>query len=522
MAKRPDRSLGQVAGIFQAATFNVPAGALVNGANAITLVTPVLSGVSEQIALLHSLGVDYRQSLANFDAPLTITPGPAATASTVYELSGAASANAWIVDARFPDRAQLVATESRALPNGKYAIRFSVAAGGTNTYLAVPAGDELSPLSITRSILKPLQNGLKYLATGPAQFASAGNMLVSAHSKEGLRGAFVDQVQFFDYYNYGRYGPDGIHRAVMAARPQYLVLMGRTNYDYHNYAGTNVDPLCPSYLVTTKFWDETQSDSEYGDFGKGFPEVAVGRIPANDAAQAAVAVSRILAHKGFAESGLTAQITADVNDPEAGDFSSNADSLVNANPKVAWTKSYAGIGGTTLADCTVAMTKAANDGTDMLFYEGHGSAGRLGAAVPGILDTTSVQAWTGNTIIIPSTCTFNWFSKDVQDYHSIAIQAMTQAGGGISASIATTTYMEAGPGIEFNKQLLANLQSANRNARWGDVLVKTQQWAGTQTSALSGWYVDLMHTECLLGDPAMPVFSVRPTAGAARTQPGRF
>jgi len=43
--------------------------------------------------------------------------------------------------------------------------------------------------------------------------------ILALRAKEGLRGTFVDQEQLFDYYNYGRYGPAAIQKAVRASRP---------------------------------------------------------------------------------------------------------------------------------------------------------------------------------------------------------------------------------------------------------------------------------------------------------------
>jgi len=51
----------------------------------------------------------------------------------------------------------------------------------------------------------------------------------------------------FDFYNFGRYGPGGIQKAVRAVKPKFLLLVGRTTYDYRNYSGMNVDPLCPTF-----------------------------------------------------------------------------------------------------------------------------------------------------------------------------------------------------------------------------------------------------------------------------------
>src|SRR5262249_36846193 len=160
--------------------------------------------------------------------------------------------------------------------DGSFNLRFNALSGGTGKYLVVPVGSELKPVSVTKRTLKPAPGGIQYLATGPLQFAAPAQTLVAARGKEGLKGAFADQEQLFDYYNYGRYGPDGIRNAVRAIRPQYLLLMGRTSYDYHNYSGQNVDPLCPSYLVSTSFWAQTTSDAMFGDLGRGYAEVRVG------------------------------------------------------------------------------------------------------------------------------------------------------------------------------------------------------------------------------------------------------
>jgi hypothetical protein len=153
------------------------------------------------------------------------------------------------------------------------------------------------------------------------------------------------------------------------------------------------------------------------------------------------------------------------------------------------------------------MTTAANGGADLLIYVGHGNAAGLGSQVGAgaqkILDGTSVQNWHGNVPLLQGTCTANWMAKDVQNYHSIAIQALTQPQGGISASIGTSTYMNSDVAVAFMNQLLTR---ANRGGqRWGLALMQAQQWALMQGK--SGFNADLGRTEQLFGDPAMPVFS---------------
>ena len=165
------------------------------------------------------------------------------------------------------------------------------------------------------------------------------------------------------------------------------------------------------------------------------------------------------------------------------------------------------------------MQQAASGGADMIVYVGHGNAARLGAASPNILDLNALQDWTGNVVFLQATCTANWLVKNEQNYRSIAIQGLTQPQGGIAASIGTSTYMTSGPATAFMSEVI---KQAGANARWGEALLRAQQWAHNKAAA-EAWYEDLARTECILGDPALPVFSrsvVNPGSSNGGSTPG--
>jgi hypothetical protein len=508
-----EQPVGQVSwsggGKMMQLSFQVASGVLQSGANKIDLVTPQISGVDSQIAFVHSMNVDYTRSL---DGSKLLDVYNSGSGSKLFELSNVADANAWVVDVRYPDRAALVPYETQAQGDGTYKLRFNASAGGTGHYTVVPAGQENLPTAVSRRTVKPVKLAA-YLAVGPSQFGAGVQPLLVARSKEGLHGVFVDQEQIFDYYNFGRFGPTGIQNAVRSARPQFLLLLGRTTYDYRDYGGLGVDPLCPTFLVSTTFWAQATSDSIFGDLGRGMPEVAVGRLPANNPAELGAAVKHIIAYTGLSSS-IRAHTTADRFDAVAGDFAAEADSLAQAHPEVAWQKNYLGVTYQTSPEVTQSMKDAANGGADILIYIGHGNATRLGNEVPRILDTVTVQEWTGNVVFLQSTCTANWMAKNEDGYRSIAIQALTQPQGGISASIASSTYMSSESATAFMNQLLANANAGS--LRWGNALLKTQQWAYSQRGT-SGMYMDLSNTEQIFGDPAMPVMSKSAVGG---TVPG--
>ncbi len=516
-------------------SFTVPQGVLKNGSNTISLTTPVIAGQDQQIVFLHSISADYTR-LLDASKPFEIT----ATGSSqkLYELYNLPSGNAWVVDARFTDRAALVPTETQAAADGTYRLRFVASTGGSGRYVIVPAGQENAPIAVTQRAVRPAKLNGTYLATGPSQFSSGAQSLLMAHSREGIRGAFVDQEQLFDYYNFGRFGPDAIRSAVRALRPQYLLLLGRTTYDYRNYSGLNVDPLCPTYLVSTNYWAQATSDSLFGDLGSGIPQVAVGRLPVNNAEELSGAVQHVGSYKGMPASGVRFHAVADQPDSAAGDFPAQANGLRAANPDFTWQENYFGQTYASAAEVTAAMADAANGGADLIYYVGHGNSVHLGKNDPRLLDPNLVHQWHGNVVFIQTTCTANWMAKNETGFKSIAIQALTQPQGGIAANIASSTYVSSADTSAFMAQLLKNAQSGG-TMRWGQALLRTQQWALQQGG--NGSFGDLGRTEQIFGDPAMLIFSAPPkkappaptsgtsaggssttTIGGGAVQPGTF
>lgn len=224
----------------------------------------------------------------------------------------------------------------------------------------------------------------------------------------------------------------------------------------------------------------------------------MGRLPVNDASELSVAVQHILTNRPLS-SNWRVHAVSDRFNPAAGNFAQEADGLAQSHPDLAWQKNYPGVTYQTSPEVTANIRNAANGGADIIVYVGHGNAVRLGKDDPRILDRNAVQEWTGNVIFLQSTCTPNWMAKNEAGYKSMAIQALTQPQGGISAPIGSSTYVTSKSSVEFVNQLL---RSANVGGmRWGNALLKTQQWASQQENP------DLSTTEQLFGDPAMLVMS---------------
>ena len=128
--------------------------------------------------------------------------------------------------------------------------------------------------------------------------------------------------QVIDDHGGGVYGPHGIQALVRKARPDYLLLVGDTTYDYLDHEGLGVDPMVPSLMRTSRLMGQTSADALYGDVdGDDIPDIPVGRLPVRTAAELANLVGKMMAHApGSVIDGVLVADRSGVNENFAGDL----------------------------------------------------------------------------------------------------------------------------------------------------------------------------------------------------------
>ena len=163
----------------------------------------------------------------------------------------------------------------------------------------------------------------------PAALLPALAPLKAAQEKEGWTVSTVDIEDLYDEFAYGAKTPYALRSFLVRARsvwqrpPRFLLLAGDSSYDPRDYLGTGVQDLLPTPMLDTAYL-ETASDDWFGDLdGVGFPQLAVGRLPARTAAEAAVLVGKLVAYRqtdrqaAWAQALLLAADTPDTFDFEA-------------------------------------------------------------------------------------------------------------------------------------------------------------------------------------------------------------
>jgi len=165
--------------------------------------------------------------------------------------------------------------------------------------------------------------------------------LADYRASQGLRVALIDVQDVYDEFGYGLTGARPIHDLLAYAfdhwqppAASYVVLVGDGNYDPKNYLGLNRTSYFPPYLAPVDPWiTETAADNRYVTLTEGdnLPDMMIGRLPVNSAAQALTVVNKTLTYEQNPPPGdwnQRAMFVAD-NADSAGNFAAASDNIID-------------------------------------------------------------------------------------------------------------------------------------------------------------------------------------------------
>jgi uncharacterized repeat protein (TIGR01451 family) len=412
---------------------------------------------------------------------------------------------------------------------------FSDDAAEDTRYIAEPLRlAALSQYAPDLTLVDPAE-GADALIIAPEHFRKALQPLVAHRTGQGLRVRFVAVEDIYPLFNGGIFHPEAIRGLVAHAYhhwpgepPQYLFLVGDGHFNLKGYNpatyGAYTPVWIPPYMafddpdqgevpVDARFGDVITETLDNGDTGYLLPEVAVGRIPAQDVAQVEGYVTKLLNYETAPPELWNAQalLVADNGDGYDEGFDGILENLrrqylddyllVDTVYMEDYCSSY--------SDCplaTHALTEAWNSGAAMLIYAGHGSVNRW-AHEPLIFNTDltaltqteklpfllSMDCWDGNWFFPPS-------YPSIYDTRSIG-------------EWVTTVLTETGAIAAFSPAALAyaGLEERLAQAMLEVIFDQGERHLGPITQAgrerLGSSY--LARTYTLLGDPATRL-SIKP------------
>ena len=293
---------------------------LASGTNTVTLTLPGAGGQPD-FQLLDYFDFTYSRTLDSDSGTLLITD---VEASAQYACPGHGTAP-YILDLSASDPA--TGLKRPILLTG------ATFSAGTATF-EMPANP-----SVTRRLVAlssaPLLPSAAYVAAAPAipDPANPADMVIITHPdfhpagadavwqaylarrSEAMTVVAVDVESIFNAYSYGLMDPTAIRSYLAAAAaawgraPKYVLLVGDASYDYKNYMGT---PGNTNRVPTMMFEDAGDStymgrypsDARFADVnGDGYPDSAVGRLPARSYQELAGMLTKIMAYEDQALTG---------------------------------------------------------------------------------------------------------------------------------------------------------------------------------------------------------------------------
>ena len=176
----------------------------------------------------------------------------------------------------------------------------------------------------------PAAEGIEYLIVTHAAFQPQADRLAGLKRADGYRTAVVDVERAYDRWSGGIDEANAIRELVRhyarAGALRYVLLVGDDTFDYHDYTGTGAVSYLPSLVAWDGEFGRIPSENRYADVDDdGQPDVAIGRLPVQTAAEADVLVEKIARQGALA--GARRHLAA-VDDQAPGDVSFRAEASV--------------------------------------------------------------------------------------------------------------------------------------------------------------------------------------------------
>lgn len=429
-----------------------------------------------------------------------------------------AQVSAWRLVAGTPQRLTGVAVH--AVKSGFQA---DFAATATGDYRVEDARALLLPASFTHvhDTGYLLQGQGQLLVIGPQKFLPPLGPLVAYHRSHGMTVKLVDLADVYTKYSAGLLDAAAIRSYIADAAKQFgtqsVLLVGADNYDYHHYitcrhrahdkkhgyyikndctGNPNDRVFVPSLYVDNLDFGRIPSDWAY----VGTSAVGIGRIPAVNADQVRVAVSKSLLY--LRSVGRTQAIfTAGGEEP---DFAQTSDALAGLLPS-SYTVDKAYNKPTGARKVRVILRDGINRGAKIVDFVGHGNLEQWGMP-PSLLNVGMVSKLQNRT---KPAVFFGWGCQTAYDVdptdQALNARLLFAQNGGAALTLGSTGLDDADVQAVLAKDFFQKLFHDPAISTVGQAL----QAAKVETLVNDPSVQPPADSYELYGDPALPVAPLR-------------
>jgi hypothetical protein len=311
---------------------------------------------------------------------------------------------------------------------------------------------------------------------------------------QGLIVKVVNIEDIYDEFSFGVVNPDSIRSFLKYAKdewqvkPNYTLIIGDATFDPRNYFGVGANYV-PTRMVDT-IYSETGSDETLADFNNdGLAEIAVGRIPARNAATVTLLFNKLTTFEQTVAQGLSRGAIFASDLPDGYDFEGLSNRLCQQLPATVPCIKI----NRALPNANAVLMGEMNNGRFIVNYSGHGNVG-VWAASNFFSSTHAGQLSHSNKAIYTMlTCLNGYFINPTDSLSEVLLK--NPNGGAVStwaSSGLTTPDVQEVMATRFYNQI-----AAGNITRIGDLIKDAKTTINFGRDVRLSWV--------LLGDPTMKV-----------------
>ena len=362
----------------------------------------------------------------------------------------------------------------------------------------------------TPSDLRSTHNGADYIIITHANFINDIQPLADFRDQQGMRSKVVDVQDIYDEFNHGILNPHAIRAFLKYAyfnwqppAPTYVLLVGDTHIDMKNRSN-----FVPTIRVQIPGYGSSASDHQFVTFRgeDNFPDMLIGRMPANNRVDARIFVERTIQHETSSPVGPWHKRLLMLAGSDR-IFHSQIDRLVSHNQlrnKYETERIYApykdeldlSIDESVTTPIARQVIDGFNTGASLINYIGHGGGGIWSDSR--MLDFEDPEQNLTNIsqlpLVISMTCYTGAFDGTK---NSLAEELLRSENGGAIAVIGATSIGLLDGDYIFNSEIL-DVISKGHTQDIGAIFAQ----AKTQFLINAPGFLDLTEVFTLFGDPA--------------------
>ncbi len=440
------------------------------------------------------LQLDAGQLAFETDAPTVEIANPGDIAATIWDVTDPAAP------------VQLSGIEAR-----QQYLRFGSDSAGVHRYQVFAHEQRLVPdISLAPPQLAVPAAGADYIILAHPSLLRAMQPLAAHRQQQGLRTLLVSTEQVYLKFSAGMQSPQAITDFLRWATqtwpepaPRFILLAGDASYDPLDYLDAPNKNLVPTRFVATQVMGETASDNALTDLDDdGLPDLAIGRFPAQTAAEARAMVAKTIAYEQNRPAGPWAQHLLLVADDGSAAFSDFNSEILELIPPAFPTDNLL------LSpenDIRPQLLEAFNQGRGLISYMGHGALDIWAREeIFSIKDVPKLHQQGRLPIMLVWACLNGYFQHPKRT--SLGESLLLSPQGGAVAGMFPTGETYPSNQLVMARELFGNTLF-HRSTLGEALLAATRQLDPTHDGQR-----DIILTFVLLGDPALqlPLTSTEP------------